>query len=113
MGAHQEQLAHLELLSAELTREGLTTQLTGSTSARPRLKVANASTPQLNERVHVQQADDGTWIFCWPWNQPIGPVTDLATVTTKISAVLRTVEDEPAQPAASPQASTNRRLQEC
>jgi hypothetical protein len=97
---HQEKLTHLAQLSAELASRGLSTQLVGSTTARPCLKVANASTPRLNERVYIQQADDGTWTFYWPWNQPIGPATDLAAVTTKITTVLRNVEGQSGQLAA-------------
>jgi hypothetical protein len=98
---HQEKLTHLAQLSAELTRHGLTTQLLGPTTARPCLKVANATTPQLNERVHIQQEGDGTWTYYWPWNQPIGPTTNLPAVTSKITTVLRSVEGRPGQPPAS------------
>lgn len=100
---HQEKLTRLEQLSAELTRQGLTTQLAGRTTTKPCLKVANTSTPQLNERVHIQQASDGTWTYYWPWNQPIGPTSDLPAVATKITTVLRSVEGQPGQPATPQQ----------
>lgn len=92
MDTHQEKLTHLEQLGAELTRQGYHAQLASAITAKPYLKVSNAAAPQLNERVHIQQADNGTWTFFWPWHQPIGPASDLTTVTQKIVTVLRTVE---------------------
>jgi hypothetical protein len=85
-------LTQLERLGAELTRQGFTAQFVGQTTARPCLKVANTAAPQLNERVHIQQDHDGSWTFCWPWNQLIGRASDLPAVTAKIATVLRTVE---------------------
>lgn len=93
MNIRHEQLAHLQRLSAELTRQGFTTQLSDTSTARPHLKVANTSTPSLNEDIYAQQAGGGTWAYYWPWSQPIGPTYDLATVTGKIATVLRSVGD--------------------
>jgi hypothetical protein len=45
--------------------------------------------------VLCDQADDGSWCYWWPWHAPIGSVDDLATVTSKITAVLRSVEGSP------------------
>jgi hypothetical protein len=107
-------LAHLEQLSAELARNGFTSRLIGGTTITPCLKVANASVPQLNERVHIKQAGDGTWIFSWPWDKPIGPASDLTAVTAKIATVLRSVEGE-GEPheAGSPSPATGGSGQEC
>jgi hypothetical protein len=88
---HAEQLAHLERLADELKRQGFRTEL-ASTVSKPFLRVANADTPSLNERVLRQRADDGSWVFWWPWKQPIGSVDDLETVVGKIMAVLRSVD---------------------
>jgi len=86
----EEQLAHLQRLARELTQQEFTAEVI--TAAKPYLKVANASTPTLNERVRCEQADDGTWVFWWPWHQPIGSVEDVEAVAGKITAVLRSVE---------------------
>jgi hypothetical protein len=86
-------LACLEQLREVLTNEGFVVQLV-SVNTKPYLKVANAETPKLNERVQVEQAEDGSWCYWWPWKQPIGSVDDLDAVTGKIAAVLRSVEGE-------------------
>jgi hypothetical protein len=89
-----EQLAHLERLAAALHSQSYTAEIVGAVS-RPYLMVANADTPTLNERVFCGQATDGSWVFLWPWKQPIGPVGDLKTVAGKIAEVLRAVAGEP------------------
>lgn len=95
MEARQRQLTHLKRLAEALNTAQFTTELVPA--AKPYLKVANASTPRLNERVQCTPADDGSWVFWWPWKQPIGAVDDLDTVVGKITAVLQSVEatDEP------------------
>jgi hypothetical protein len=87
----EERLAHLERLADELKQQGLKAELVGGV-AKPHLRVANAETPTLNERVLCYQADDASWVFWWPWKQPIGSSDDLGAVTGKIAAVLRSVE---------------------
>ncbi|HLX51274.1 MAG TPA: hypothetical protein VKS82_23360 [Streptosporangiaceae bacterium] len=86
-------LAYLEQLREALTSQGFAVQLV-SINTKPYIKVANAETPRLNERVHCEQAEDGSWCFWWPWRQPIGSVDDLESATGKIAAVLRSVEGE-------------------
>jgi hypothetical protein len=44
--------------------------------------------------VLCQPADDGSWSFWWPWNQPIGSVDDLELVVNRIALVLRSLEAE-------------------
>jgi hypothetical protein len=86
-------LAYLEQLHEALITKGFVAQIV-SINTKPYIKVANAETPRLNERVHCEQADDGSWCFWWPWRQPIGSVDDLESVIGKIAAVLRSVEGE-------------------
>jgi hypothetical protein len=93
MEAFEEQLAHLDRLAGVLQPQPYTAEVIRSAS-RPYLKVANAGTPELNERVYCGQADDGSWVFQWPWWQRIGPVDDLGTVAGKIAEVLRSVAGE-------------------
>ena len=93
MEAHEEQLAHLERLAQALDPGAFAAEVV-RTIPGPYLKVANARTPALNEQVHCRQTDDGSWVFQWPWKQPIGPVDDLETVTGKIAEVLRPVVGE-------------------
>lgn len=93
MEASEEQLAHLDRLAGALQPQPYTAEVIRSVS-RPYLKVANAGTPELNERVYCGRAEDGSWIFHWPWRQPIGSVDDLETVTGKITEVLRPVVGE-------------------
>ena len=85
-----EELTHLERLAAELTQHGLSAQVI-TKGRRLCVKVANPDTPQLNERVLCDRADDGSWCYWWPWKQPIGSVDDLELVVGKIAAVLRSV----------------------
>jgi len=91
MELREQRLAHLEHLAGELDKREFRTELTRAI-ARPYVTVANAVQPQLNERVLCEQAEDGSWSFWWPWQQPIGSVDDLETVLGKIAAVLRSVE---------------------
>lgn len=91
MTTREEQLVHLTRLAKELNQRGLTTEL-GVQLSKPYLQVANAETPTLNERVLCNQADDQSWVFWWPWKQPIGPVDDLPSVVEKITAGLKSVE---------------------
>ena len=90
MATREEKLVHLERLAGELKHREFTAEVVAV--AKPYLKVANASTPTLNERVRCEQAEDGTWVFWWPWHQPIGSVDDVEAVVGKITAVLRSVE---------------------
>lgn len=93
MQLREQRLAHLERLADELDKREFRTELT-SAIAKPYLTVANAMEPRLNERVQFEQAEDRSWSFWWPWQQPIGSVDDLGTVVGKIAAVLRSVEDK-------------------
>lgn len=88
-----EKLAYLERLGDVLTSRGFSAQII-SINTKPHLKVANAETPKLNERVQVEQAEDGSWCYWWPWQQPIGSVDDLETVIGKVASVLRSAGDE-------------------
>jgi len=89
MEARTQRLAYLERLAKELTSRGLSAELTSKG-----LKVANAGTPSLNERVQCERAEDGSWSFWWPWHQPIGPADDAPSVADTIAVVLRPVEAE-------------------
>jgi len=93
MELREQRLAHLEYLANELDKREFRTEFTRAI-ARPYITVANGMQPQLNERVLCERAEDGSWSFWWPWQQPIGSVDDLETVVSKIAAVLRSVEDE-------------------
>jgi hypothetical protein len=46
----------------------------------------------LAERVLCRSAEDGSWCFWRPWQQPIGSADDQAAVSTKIMTVLRSVQ---------------------
>jgi hypothetical protein len=92
MEIREHRLEQLRQLSAALESRGFAVGLV-SAVANPFLKVANAGQPTLNERVHCEQADDGSWTFWWPWKQPIGPAADLNAVIGKIAAVLRSVDE--------------------
>jgi hypothetical protein len=91
MEVREQQLAHLERLAEALTRNRLSARLVDERS-KPYLKVANADTPTLNERVLCYQTGDSPWAFWWPWEQPIGSVDDLELVVSRIALVLRSVE---------------------
>jgi hypothetical protein len=88
---HDEQLAHLRCLAAELQQRGFTSRLL-ETVASPCVKVTNPDSPELHERVLCSPAADGSWCFWWPWHQPIGSADDLTGVSHKIMTVLRSVQ---------------------
>lgn len=85
-----EQLAHLQRLADELTTQGFASRMLDA-DRQPSIKVANRDSPELTERVLCRPAEDGSWCFWWPWQQPIGSADDLAAVASKITTVLRTV----------------------
>lgn len=93
MKTNPEKLAHLERLRDVLAGQGFVVEVV-SFNTKPYLTVANAQTPQLNERVLCEQDADGSWCYWWPWRRPIGSVDELETVTGKIASVLRPVEGE-------------------
>lgn len=96
MELRAQQLAFLTKLADELASQGGFTTELASKLSKPHLKVANAETPSLNERVLCDRADDGSWSFWWPWKQPIGSVDDLSLVVNRIALVLRSVESDEA-----------------
>jgi hypothetical protein len=87
---HDEQLTHLQRLADELTSRGFAARLVDA--SQPCVKVANPHNSELTERVLCRPADDGSWCFWWPWQQPIGSAEDVAAVSGKIVTVLRSVE---------------------
>lgn len=88
---HDEQLVHLRCLAEELRNRGFASQLLDA-ARQPYIKVANPDSPELTERVLCRPAEDGSWCFWWPWQQPIGSADDLAAVSRKIMTVLRSVQ---------------------
>ena len=82
---------YLERLADELTKREFVVQLHVQ-KGQSRLKVANPENEALNEQVLCYPAEDASWCFWWPWQQPIGCVDELATVVSKIMTVLRPVE---------------------
>ncbi len=88
---HDEQLVHLRRLAEELRNRGFASQLL-DTVRPPYIKVANPDSPELTERVLCRPAEDGSWCFWWPWQQPIGSADDIAVVSRKIMTVLRSVQ---------------------
>jgi hypothetical protein len=93
MEQREQQLIYLRKLADALKGHGFTTELLGKVS-KPSLKVANAETPSLNERVLCKQNTEGLWVYEWPWQQPIGAVDDLVLVVSRIATVLRSVEQQ-------------------
>lgn len=94
MDTDQETRSHLERLGDVLRPQGFSVRIVATRTATPYLKVANAESPALNERIHAERGGDGSWSYWWPWKQPIGSVDDLEAVSRKIAVVLRTVEGE-------------------
>jgi hypothetical protein len=86
-----QQLAHLRHLADELHHHGFAIQLPDNTT-QPSIKVTNPDSPELTERILCRPAEDGSWCFWWPWQQPIGPADDLANVALKITTALRSVQ---------------------
>jgi len=86
-----EQLVHLQSLAEELSSRGFAVRLLG-TASQPSLKVTNPDSSELTERVLCHPAEDGSWCFWWPWQQPIGSADDLVAVSGRIMTVLRSVE---------------------
>ncbi len=86
----------LDALAAELTARGWHATLEAPPGRAPSLHAHNPEpgARALSERIYAQPRADGTWIYWWPWAQPIA--TTPATAAEIIIRVLR-----PAQNAAT------------
>jgi len=87
----QTRRQHLERLAAELTKRDFIVRLL-THKGQSCLQVTNREQQALNEQVLCYPAEDASWCFWWPWQQPIGSVEELSTVVSKIMIVLRPVE---------------------
>lgn len=79
---------HLMLLAVTLRDRGWRATVTGLEHVAL-LTVTNPGAPALTEGVVCRKLPYG-WHFCWSWEQPIGPVTEVETVADRIAYVLRT-----------------------
>ena len=75
----------LETLAAELHRRGYEAKLITPEGREPWLAVRNPQVPMLAETVLVH----AEW-FWWPWQDRIGPATDVPAAADRVLRVLAT-----------------------
>jgi hypothetical protein len=80
--------AHLEALAVQLGRAGLSARLTRPIGRPPTLYVLSPDQPQLEERVMIDQSENGTWWFWWDWSDGIAPATEMAEAAESIRRVV-------------------------
>jgi hypothetical protein len=86
------QLAHLRALADALAALGLAADLRGTQTASPGLRAGRPDDAALHERITCRPGPAGTWQFCWPQGQPIGPAGDPAAAAATIAGVLRPLD---------------------
>ncbi len=84
-----EALARLEALAGELTARGWHARLETPPGRLPSVYARNPApgAAMLSERIYAQPRADGTWVFWWPWAQPIAAAP--AAAAAVIVRVLR------------------------
>lgn len=80
--------AHLRELADHLGRAGLCARITQPLGRPPTLYVLNPQQPELEERVVIDQGENGTWWFLWPWAERIAPVASLTDAADSIRRVV-------------------------
>ena len=76
----------LEHLAGELYRHGLEASIVAPPGRVPRLEVSHPA--GAAEDVYVEQCQDGTCWFWWPWAERIASVADLGNAVVRIKQVL-------------------------
>ena len=68
-----EAVTRLDVLAAELAALGWTATVSAPAGRVPSLYARNPEpgAAALSEHVYAQPRGDGTWVFWWPWAEPI------------------------------------------
>lgn len=82
-----ERIARLEALATELAARGWTTRLHAPRGQSPSLHTRNPEpgAAALSEHIYAHPRTDGTWVYWWPWTDPIADTAaDAATVIVRV-----------------------------
>lgn len=82
--------AYLEALADQLGRVGLCARLTHPIGRPPTLNVANPDQLDLEERVVIDQGENGTWWYSWTWAERIAPTARTSDAADSIRRVVST-----------------------
>lgn len=80
-------IARLDALAAELGTHGWTARLHTPRGRPPRLHARNPEpgAAALSEHIYAQPRPDGTWMYWWPWAEPIAETApDTAAIITRV-----------------------------
>jgi hypothetical protein len=85
--ATADAIARLDALAAELAAHGWTTRLHAQRGRAPSLHARNPEpgAAALSEHIYAQPRPDGTWMYWWPWAEPIAETApDTAAIITRV-----------------------------
>lgn len=96
MAAHSDKVVpvdrtasdHLEALADQLGKVGLRARLTHPIGRPPTLNVLSPDQPDLEERVVIDQCENGTWWYSWTWSERIAPAARMSDATESIRRVV-------------------------
>ena len=73
-----EIVARLDALAEELAARGWASSVQAPNGRLPRLHARNPvpGAGALSEDIFAQPRADGTWVYWWPWAQPIAEAAD-------------------------------------
>lgn len=82
-------ITRLDALATELNNQGWTTRLHTPYGRLPKLHARNPEpgAAALSEHIFARPGADGSWMYWWPWNEPIAD--DAVTAAAIIIRVLR------------------------
>ena len=84
-------MSRLDALAAELSALGWTATIKMSPGRLPSVHACNPEpgAAALSEHIYARPRADGTWVYWWPWAQPIAdtPATAAAIITHALRAV--------------------------
>ena len=73
-------IARLDTLAIELNSHGWTANIQTPPGRTPRLYARNPvpGATALSESIYAQPRTDGTWLYWWPWAEPIAETASAA-----------------------------------
>lgn len=88
-----DMIARLNVLAAELAAQGWTARLSTPRGRPPSLHAVNPEpgAAALSEHIYAQPGPNGTWMYWWPWAEPIaGTAPEAAAAITRVLRVAGT-----------------------
>ena len=84
---YSECITRLEALAAEIAARGWTTRVDATRGRPPSLLAQNPEpgAAALSEHIYAHPGSDGTWMYWWPWADPIAATAaDAAAIVVRV-----------------------------